>query len=387
MSLQRGRLIWAMGLFGGMFLVIYFPADDLFFRLVIDLLVLLAAGLLFLAMRAAEYMPAAAPEPFPRDPSPAPDGRYRPPGTRPAPSAGLALASRAPAPTSVPRFGAGSKAQRFPWLLPLRPASSGVAADEAQLGDLAVRAASLVGPGHRCQEPATARQDAYRMARDASGDHLLLAVADGLSSSAHAELGAAVAASTAVNHLRRRLDDAGAAARLSAADLFEETATAMLREAGRRGLDPADVCAVLFVAVIPARPAGPSGERTMWAAWLGDASLWRLDDRRWQYAAGDRKGAAPGYDSNAVTHALPADPHAARETHLALHPGDVVSLVSDGVGDGLATIDELNAYLADRWRLPLPVSSYLDDVGFDAERFLDDRTSVTVWIDPAGWPS
>lgn len=388
MSLQRGRLIWAMVLFGGMFLVIYFPADDHFFRLVIDLLVLLGTGLLFLAMRAAQYEPAGAPaSPAARDPLLIPDGEYRPPATRPAPSAagqserGM-LPSRAPAPTSVPRFGAGSKAQRFPWLLPSRPASPGVAADEARLGDLAVRAASLVGPGHRCQEPATARQDAYRMARDATGEHLLVAVADGVSSSAHAELGATVAASTAVNHLRRRLDDPGAPLPLSAAELFEETATAMRREAARRGLDPADVCAVLFAAVIPARAADPSGERTMWAAWLGDASLWRLDDKRWHYAAGDRKGATTGYDSNAVTHTLPADPHAARETRLALRPGDVISLVSDGVGDGLATIDELNAYLADRWRLPLPVASYLNDIGFDAERFLDDRTSVTVWIDP-----
>ncbi|WP_191971540.1 protein phosphatase 2C domain-containing protein [Streptomyces luteolifulvus] len=327
----------------------------------------------------------------PRNGVPVVDGWQRPAPTGPAPlgpaltgpaPTGHAAHSRAPAADAVPRFGAGSKAQRFPWLLPVRPAASGVAADEARLGDLAVRAASLVGPGHRCQEPATARQDAYRLARDATGDHLLLAVADGVSSSAHAELGATVAASTAVNHLRRRLDEPHGAARLSAAELFEETATAMRREAARRGLDPSDVCAVLFTAVIPTRPSTPTGARTMWAAWLGDASLWRLDQDRWRYAAGDRKSTSGGYDSNAVQDTLPADPHAVRETLLDLRPGDVVSLVSDGVGDGLATIEELNAYLADRWRTPLPVAAYLSDVGFDAERFLDDRTSVTVWVDP-----
>ncbi|MFH0520153.1 protein phosphatase 2C domain-containing protein [Streptomyces sp. M41] len=385
MSLQRGRLVWAMGIFGGMFLVIYFPADDHFFRLVIDLLVLLATGLLFTALAMADrgLEPAVAAAPVTPAPSPVPEGQYRlPPSARPAPTTGLALTSRAPAPTPVPCFGGGSKAQRFPWLLPPRPAVSGVAADEAQLGDLAVRAASLVGPGHRCQEPATARQDAYRIARDASGRHLLLAVADGVSSSAHAELGAAVAAGTAVNHLRRRLDDANAAP-LSPTELFDEAATAMLREAARRGLEAADVCAVLLVALIPTRPDHEFGERTMWAAWLGDASLWRLDDKRWQYAAGDRKGATPGYDSNAVAHTLPADPHAATETRLTLRPGDVISLVTDGLGDGLATIDDLNTYLAGRWRQPLPVAAYLNDVGFDAERFLDDRTSITVWIDPA----
>ncbi|MEW2622851.1 protein phosphatase 2C domain-containing protein [Streptomyces sp. NPDC048106] len=299
---------------------------------------------------------------------------------QPNPVSASPPAPRVPVPTSVPRFGAGSKAQRFPWLLPRRPASSGVAADEARLGDLAVRAASLVGPGHRCQEPATARQDAYRLARDASGDHLLLAVADGVSSSSHAELGAAVAASTAISYLRRRLDGPGA--RLSAAELFEEAAVAMRHEAARREIAPTDVCAVLFVAVIPARPTVATGERTLWAAWLGDCSLWRLDERRWRHTLGDRKSAEGGYDSNAVAHTLPADPHMAQESRLALRPGDVVSVVSDGVGDGLAALDELNACLADRWQQPMPVTSYLDDIGYDTERFLDDRTSVTVWVAP-----
>ncbi len=264
----------------------------------------------------------------------------------------------------------------------MRPAVSGIAADEAVLGDLSIRAASLVGPGHRCEEPATARQDAYRVARDTMGDHLLLAVADGVSSSTHAELGAAVAAGTVVHALRRRLDEPEGAARLSAAELFEEAATAMSREASQRGLNLTDVCAVLLAAVIPTRSDAPSGERTMWAAWLGDASLWSLDAERWRYAAGDRKKTTSGYDTNAVLHTLPTEPQAVRETRLALLPGDVVTLVSDGVGDGLATIAELNAYLADHWRWPPPIASYINDVGFDAERFLDDRTSVTVWVAP-----
>lgn len=398
MSLQRGRLFWAIFLFGGIFLLTYFPADDHFTRLVIDLLVLVATGTVFLAVRASlgarpDQVPVHAlarnplgvptPAPAPVPVSAARDGLLvaeRPP--RPAPNVLVAPASQ-----EVPRFGAGSKAQRFPWRLPVRPpAAPGVAADEAALGDLTVRAASLVGPGHRCQEPATARQDAYRIARDTTGDHLLIAVADGVSSSSHAELGAAVAAGTAVGFLRRRLDRPDGAARLSAADLFQETADAMRHEAGRRGLEPTDICAVLFVAVVPTRPGTPAGERTLWAAWLGDASLWRLEERRWRYAAGDRKGASGGYESNALHHTLPADPHAARDARITVRPGDVLSLVSDGVGDGLATLDELNAYLAGRWARPLPVAAYLNDVGFDAERFLDDRTSVTVWVDPGARP-
>jgi serine/threonine protein phosphatase PrpC len=414
MSLQRGRLVWAIFLSGVIFLVIYFPADDHFIRLIIDLLVLLATGTVFLAVRAWASESARARGPVPvsdsfdenswHRPESAPvpalaapgrriasaarygtaDGPPRPSPNGPAPGPGV------PADPAVPRFGAGSKAQRFPWLLPVRPAAApGLAADEASLGDLTVRAASLVGPGHRCQEPAAARQDAYRIARDAGGDHLLIAVADGVSSSTHAELGAAVAAGTAVGFLRRRLDEPGGVAGLSAAALFEEAATAMDHEARRRGLQPADVCSVLFALVVPTRPDA-YGERTLWAAWLGDASLWRLHEERWRYTAGDRKGADAGYESNALHHTLPADPHAARETRLPLRRGDVLSLVSDGVGDGLATIEELNAYLAGRWARPLPAGAYLSDIGFDAERFLDDRTSVTVWVAPGGgherWP-
>ena len=46
---------------------------------------------------------------------------------------------------SVPRFGKGSRTQREPWRLPAQPTQvPGIMADEAVLGELTVRAASLV---------------------------------------------------------------------------------------------------------------------------------------------------------------------------------------------------------------------------------------------------
>ncbi|MEV0639691.1 hypothetical protein AB0I77_33105 [Streptomyces sp. NPDC050619] len=51
MSLQRGRLVRAKFLSGGIFLGIYSPADDHFFGLVIDLPILVATGILLLTVR------------------------------------------------------------------------------------------------------------------------------------------------------------------------------------------------------------------------------------------------------------------------------------------------------------------------------------------------
>ncbi|MEV6495002.1 protein phosphatase 2C domain-containing protein, partial [Actinoplanes sp. NPDC051633] len=121
---------------------------------------------------------------------------------------------RFPAP---PRFDErGSNAHAQPWLLPPHRSAPGIAADEAQVGDLSVRAASVVGPGHRCTEPVVARQDAYQLGRDRASRFLVVAVADGISASRHADRGATVAAQRSVDALAGRLDQAATLDDLSA---------------------------------------------------------------------------------------------------------------------------------------------------------------------------
>ena len=80
-----------------------------------------------------------------------------------------------------PVFSRASASGQAPWHLPVGTAPSGLAADAARLGDLEVRAASMVGAGHRCQEPADPRQDAYALGRTPDGQFLIIAVADGVS--------------------------------------------------------------------------------------------------------------------------------------------------------------------------------------------------------------
>ncbi|MFG1997573.1 protein phosphatase 2C domain-containing protein [Spirillospora sp. NPDC048911] len=326
----------------------------------------------------ARRMPAAHRHaPRPRRPVPM-DGT----DTRPDPSA-----TARPRPSLIaPLFGTrGSRAHGRPWLLPARPVHPGVSADAVRLGDLEVRAASIVGPGHRCEEPAMPRQDAYRLGRDDDGRFLVLAVADGVSSSAHAERGATVAASVAVNAVRDRLAGPDPLPVLSAPELFVTVADQMVNDASRQGLEPGDVAAVLVVAVIPAYPEHDLS-RDVWVGWLGDVSAWTLGGGRWSFQAGDRKGGAGGIESNSPGAVLPAAPQCAEHRWVRLGQGDVISFVTDGFGDALATIGKATAFLAEHWAEPPPVGEYLGHVGFDAEQFLDDRTAVTVWPD-AGTPS
>jgi hypothetical protein len=251
-------------------------------------------------------------------------------------------------------------------------------ADEAQLGALAVRAASLVGPGHRCANPAELRQDAYRLGRDATGDYLVIAVADGLSSSSRSDLGATVAVSSAVATAVEMLRMGSRPDPQWVPKLFGTVAQRMREEAATRGLSDSDVCTVLIVAIVPTR-LPDNQPQPGWVGWLGDVSMWHLAEDRWRQAAGNRKQDESGIASNALEAVLPHDPGAALGAGFQLVRGDVLTLVTDGVGDGLAGLPALNEFLARQWARPPSIADFINHIGYDAEQFIDDRSAVTVW--------
>jgi len=278
-----------------------------------------------------------------------------------------------------PRFGSsGAAANRCPWLLPRTPAPAAVQADEAMVGGLHVRAASVVGPGHRCQEPAAPRQDAYRLGRDPGGRFLIVAVADGLSSGARSELGADVAVRHVVDTVCAALQADPAADRLDVRAVFSGAAVAMNAAAEGNGLVPEDLSAVLAVAVVDSRP-DEAGDHLLWVGWIGDASVWTLCGREWTVIAGDPKIKIDGIASNAVAACLPQHPDEATQSLFRVGGGAAIAVVTDGVGDALAQIPEANAYLAEHWARPPALGALLNDVCFDARQHLDDRTAVVLW--------
>lgn len=281
-----------------------------------------------------------------------------------------------PALMRPPVFDGVARAARLPWLLPTEPSQSGIAADEARLGDLDVRAVSLIGASHRCEEPATARQDAYRLGRDAAGRYLVVAVADGLSDSRRSDLGARVATRRAVDMVREELDR-GAALDIRWLEVFRVAASTVVSAAKQSGLSPNEVCTALIVAIIPAEPDNRDGGRHVWFASLADVSAWERSESGWRMLAGDCKEDV--LNRNAVHHFLPYHPDKVTVVCHDLPPGATITIVSDGVGDALTDVPGASEWFARRWRTPPPLASFLLDVAYEARGQLDDRTAVTVW--------
>jgi len=282
-----------------------------------------------------------------------------------------------------PRFGSGAKAHLYPWRIPERTVQNGIAADEAQIAFFTIRAASIVGPGHRCADPATPRQDAYRIGRDRDDRHAILAVADGLSSARLSDIGAAAAASHAVTLLREAVQLRPGIDGLEATRIYAEIAKSMTEQADARGAESRDIASVLITAVLE-EPAEPGGDARAWAAWIGDCSGWVLlpGEKRWQFCIGDRKDSGFELATNEVASYLPDSPYQVRQHTFLLPPDSALALVTDGISDAWATLDEANRYFAKSWRRPRPAAVFLNDIGYDARQLVDDRTAVVVWNGP-----
>ncbi|MBZ6139914.1 protein phosphatase 2C domain-containing protein [Streptomyces olivaceus] len=269
----------------------------------------------------------------------------------------------------------GSRASTKAWRLPVEPGPHGLAADEATLGGLIVRAASVIGPGHRAH--GKPRQDAYRIGRDRTGDHLVIAVADGMSDSTHSDVGAQVAVSALVGTVRTALDAGTPLDRLDPYAAFLSAAGQMIAVSEQRGWDPDEVRAVAIVVVVPARPQA-GGRRRVWMAAIADVSAWRLRGDGWEHLIGDEKH---GFDASAVARYLPHDPRGAEHGMVELSPTCVLAVTTDGVGDAFATGPQACRWFAERWARPPAVGTFLNQVGFDQIQMHDDRTAVVVWCD------
>ncbi len=282
-----------------------------------------------------------------------------------------------PAVFESPVFGSSPPAAKSLWVLPVKPAVSGIIADQASLGDLDVRAVSIVGAGHRCEELATPRQDSYQLGRDRAGRYLIIGVADGMSDSPRSDLGARVAARCAVDSLRTHLDGGADPTAEAMKEAFSASAGAMVAVAKNAGLPDMDVRCALIVAVIPAAPDAASSGRHAWFATLADVSAWLRQSNGWEQLAGDQKNG--GLDSNVLRNFLPYHPERAVAVSRYLEPGATVAVVTDGVGDAFTDVPHAAQFFAQRWETPVPLESFLLDVGFHARGQIDDRTSVTVW--------
>ncbi|MER5437552.1 protein phosphatase 2C domain-containing protein [Streptomyces sp. NPDC002790] len=388
-ALMDGRLRWV--LFAAVVIGAFFEvgAEHRRFGPLVDALALAAVGVIGAAAvlgsapaaRSAEQRDRPAQEPRPGTTLPicryaagpaAPQPQPQPPRPRP-------FLREQPTDLSVPRFGDGARAQGYRWLLPERTVQNGIAADEATVGSFTLRAASVIGPGHRCAQPAEPRQDSYRIGRSGDSRYAIVAVADGLSSASRSDAGATTASSQAVTLLREQLESVGFGG-LDAKDLYGRIAQSIAAHASGRGVDTSELATVLITAVLAEPDA--NGVAQAWIAWLGDSSAWTLDPRvpSWRFAAGEAKDRTSAVVSNEVAGRLPDTPQLVGDVYVPLAPGAALALVTDGIGDAWADpAGNVNEYFANAWRAPVPATRFTADVGFDAPQCLDDRTAVVAW--------
>lgn len=270
------------------------------------------------------------------------------------------------------------------WRLPPLVAQSGIAADQACFGDLALRAASVIGRGHRHVEKrnkALPRQDAYQLGTAQYGDrgYLLAAVADGTSSAAHADLGASIAAVGAVEFLSQLLRTGAVPDEQSHAQLFRSLADTIADFAAQDQNYPDAYTTTLLTAVVPDAPTNPDGSREVWLSWIGDSPAWLLDQHGWRQVSGHSKD---GLDRNTLVGSLPGRPQKFQHSMIELPAGCVLALMSDGLGDALTDFSSGQAELARRWLAPPSLLEFLRDLDFDGPGQDDDRTAVIVWCDP-----
>lgn len=253
-----------------------------------------------------------------------------------------------------------------------------------------VRAASVRGLAHRAY--GTVRQDEYGFRRTPDGRHLVLAVADGVSSGRYSHRAAALLARRGTEVLANELASTRPAD-LRWAELVRRFAGAVEARGRRllaaRGMPTADSATVreiadhlastVLYAVVDLAPV--DGAHEVHVLSVGDSSAWVLRaGGRWEPQHPVKNDGAVLHSSS--VHALPllssTEPVPVRTT---VAPGEVLVLMTDGIGDPLADgTGDVGRFLSGVWATP-PASGleFAAQVGFARRSFDDDRTAVGFW--------
>jgi hypothetical protein len=258
-----------------------------------------------------------------------------------------------------------------------------------------VRAASLRGLLHRYN--GAPRQDDVALARfpgsDTAPERLVVAVADGVSSAPQSHLGATVAVRFAVQWLSERLAAGRSAATLDWPTLFRHAAWQLVEQArllfpdrrdpsGGDGPDPAlaaaQLATTLLCGVVEFDPAEPAAIAHV--AGLGDSAAWLICDGDFAPVFGGKARDGGSIASSAVA-GLPLVPTELAAVAVAVPPGAVLLLGTDGFGDplGSGAGDVGRTFLSSLAASPPPPLHFAHLLDFSRETFDDDRTLVAVW--------
>ncbi|MDR2378668.1 MAG: protein phosphatase 2C domain-containing protein [Bifidobacteriaceae bacterium] len=239
-------------------------------------------------------------------------------------------------------------------------------------GAVTVRAGTLRGISHH--RVGESRQDSYEIATSRSSIHL--AVADGAGSQDLSAFGSSLAAKVAV-----RRSVAGA----TGLEIGQAVRDAIFDRANADEASPERYSTTLcWLRVEVGDPGEPWPIE--FAHW-GNSELLVLNpkaadrSRTWRRPAG-----APVY-ANGATPTLPSltAPQflCGPDKGVNWHPGLVLALVSDGVGEYLEPDQPLREALARAWQVPPSMPAFVSQLAFRLDRAHDDRTAVVLWRESA----
>ncbi len=260
-------------------------------------------------------------------------------------------------------------------------------ADGFTISDIRVRAASVRGLAHRHE--GTARQDAYAVMTSPDDAFLAMAVCDGVGSAVLSHRAAAAACRTAVDLAVLAATDSGLAALDWQAVVTAASDAVVLDWSAAMGIDSGldepsvrarvarTMATTLTVAVTSIQPV--DGGWTAAIATVGDSPGWIVHGDEWRPATAGKTG-----DDEKIlvttTASLPAAPAQVMTFEHRLLPGDVLLLMSDGVGNPLGAADgEVGQQLARWWSEPPDQFTFAAQVAFARQTFVDDRTCVAAW--------
>lgn len=249
---------------------------------------------------------------------------------------------------------------------PVLPADHGdVVVSWATVGATHTQAASVRGLMHRSS--GKPRQDAFALATRPAADgaeHLIAVVCDGVGSLSRSH--------EAADMVSRRIAEAGAAG-AAWPDAFAHANDEL------RAIAIHDDVKVMATTAVAAALQHEDGRWVGELAWVGDSMCWHLDDA----GTWTELSATAGEDDDGVYHStrvrpLPSSDGACQSTSFRV-TGGAIFLMTDGVGNPLRWIPEVQETLATWWRAPGDPLAFAGQVGFSRKSHNDDRTVIAIW--------